>query len=66
MDKTESIKNYAESFAIFAKYKCREGFDLEYRHIQISLDEITTPEDDSRLLKLGWNFSNGAYWKSER
>jgi hypothetical protein len=66
MDKTDSIKNYAESFAIFAKYKCREGLDLDYQLIQISLDEEVSPEDNARLLELGWKFSNGAYWKSER
>lgn len=66
MDKSNSLKNYAESFAIFAKYQCREGLDLEYRLIQISLDEEVALEDNARLLELGWKFSNGAYWKSER
>lgn len=67
MTKSNYLKNYAESFAIFAKYEPASTLDLEYVAIGISLAEDVTPEDDAHLLELGWTKgSYRGYYKDER
>jgi hypothetical protein len=67
MTKSNYLKNYAESFAIFAKYEPASTLDLDYIEIGVALAEEVTPEDDARLLELGWKKGNYmGYYKDER
>lgn len=68
MTKSNYLKNYAESFAIFAKYEPSDILDLDYCSIRVDLAEKVSPEDHARLLELGWSDGGlyGGYSKSER
>lgn len=67
MPKSNYLKNYAESFAIFAKYEPSDILDLDYNSIHVDLAEQVSPEDHARLLELGWSEgSYGGYSKNER
>lgn len=67
MTKSNYLKNYAESFTIFAKYQPSDTLDLDYYSIGVELAEEVTPEDDARLLELGWKKGRyGGYYKNER
>lgn len=67
MTKSNYLKNYAESFAIFAKYTASDILDLDYNSIGVDLAEDVSPEDDARLLELGWSKTRyGGYCKDER
>lgn len=54
MTGSQYLKNFAESFAIFAKYKAKDVLDLDYNSIGVYLAEEVSPEDEARLLELGW------------
>jgi hypothetical protein len=67
MTKSNYLKNYAESFTIFAQYQASDILDLDYCSIRVSLAEAVSPDDEVRLLELGWKKSgNGGYYKDER
>lgn len=67
MTKSNYLKNYAESFAIFAKYKASDILDLDYNSIGVYLAEDVSPEDEARLLELGWEKGNyGGYCRNEK
>jgi hypothetical protein len=51
---SDYMNNYAESFAIFAKYEPSDNLDLDYGSIGVSFIGPVTPEDDTRLQELGW------------
>jgi hypothetical protein len=55
MTQSNYLKDYAESFAIFAKYEpdC-DSPELDYGSIFVSLKEPVSPEDLERLVELGW------------
>lgn len=65
MTKSNYLKDYADAFAVFAKYKEADILDLDYNSIGVHLAEEVTPEDKARLLELGWKESNygGVYYK---
>jgi hypothetical protein len=67
MAKSTYLKNYAESFAIFAKYEPSAVLELDFCSIRVALAEPVTPEDYARLRELGWAQSEyGDYFKDER
>lgn len=67
MTKSNYLKNYAESFAIFAKYEPSDILDLDYCSIRVDLAEKVSVEDHARLLELGWREGTyGGYSKDER
>lgn len=66
MTKSNYLKNYAESFAIFAKYEPHDMLDLEYYSIGVFLTDGVSAEDDARLVELGWREGDfGGYYKDE-
>lgn len=67
MTKSNYLKNYAESFAIFAKYEASDILDLDYCSIGVALIGEVTEADEARLLELGWKKSSyGGFYKDER
>lgn len=67
MTKSNYLQNYADSFAIFAKYPARDILDLDYNSIGVYLAEEVSPEDDARLLELGWKKGQyGGYIRNEQ
>ena len=67
MPKSNYLKDYAESFAIFAKYEPADTLDLDYNDIGVSLAEEVSPEDSARLLELGWKRGSGrGFYRHER
>jgi hypothetical protein len=67
MTKSNYLKNFAESFAIFAKYEPSDILDLDYNTIEVPIVGPVSPEDHARLLELGWSAGfYGGYFKNER
>jgi hypothetical protein len=65
MTKSNYLQNYAESFAIFAKYQEADILDLDYNSIGVHLAEEVTPEDAVKLQELGWRKSPYGYFYKE-
>lgn len=67
MTASKYLQNYADSFAIFAKYPAKDILDLDYNSIGVYLAAEVTPEDNARLMELGWEHSPyGYYYKNEQ
>lgn len=67
MTKSNYLKNYAESFAIFAKYEPSDTLGLDYRSIAVDVRGEVSPEDHARLIELGWSTSTYRdYYRDER
>lgn len=65
MTKSKYLANYAESFAIFAKYAPSDVLDLDYCSIGVYLTTDVSAEDHARLVELGWRGSGRVgYFKS--
>lgn len=56
--------NFAEGVAILAKYVDPEGYDVRAEHDEIWMggDEVLSPEDDARLIGLGWRKAPEGGW----